>query len=54
MPQVVLAAARDDNVTQVDPCLTYQVGLLIIVENRDLELVVVWGVVNSETNLLVP
>jgi len=54
MPQVILAAARDNNVTQVDPGLSYQVGLLIIVEDRDLELVVVWGVVNSETNLLVP
>lgn len=54
VPQVILAAARDNNVTQVDPCLSYQVGLLIVVEDRDLELVVVWGVVNSETNLLVP
>lgn len=54
VPQIVLAAARDDNVTQVDPCLSYQVGLLIVVEDRNLELVVVWGVVNSEPNLLVP
>lgn len=54
VPQVILAAARDDNVTQVDPCLSYQVGLLIVVEDRNLELVVVWGVVNSEANLLVP
>lgn len=54
VPQVILAAARDNNVTQVDPCLSYQVGLLIVVEDRNLELVVVWGVVNSETNLLVP
>lgn len=54
MPQVVLATARDNNVTQVDPCLSYQVGLLIVVEDRDLELVVIWGIVNSETNFLVP
>lgn len=54
VPQVILAAARDNNVTQVNPCLSYQVGLLIVVEDRNLELVVVWGVVNSETNLLVP
>lgn len=54
VPQVILAAARHNNVTQVDPCLSYQVGLLIVVEDRNLELVVVWGVVDSETNLLVP
>lgn len=54
MPQVILATARDNNVTQVDPGLSYQVGLLIIVEDRDLELIVIWRIMNGEANFLVP
>lgn len=37
MPLVALAASGDDQVLQIDPGFADQVGLFVIVEDRDLE-----------------
>lgn len=54
LPEVVLAATRDDDVAQIDPCLANQLGLLVIVENGQLKLEVVWTVMDGEAQFLVP
>jgi hypothetical protein len=54
MPQVVLAAAWHDDVLEVYPGLPNKVCLLVIVEDRHLELVVVGRIVDCETELLIP
>lgn len=54
VPNVVLSATGDDNLLQVDPRLTNDLGLLIVVEQRHLQLVVVRGVVHGKSQLLVP
>lgn len=54
VPQIILPSTWDHNLLEVDPCLSNQVRLLVIVENRDLQLVVVGGVVNGISKFLVP
>lgn len=41
LPEIVLTAAGDDDVAQVDPCLSDQFCLLVVIEDGDFELVVV-------------
>lgn len=53
-PQVVLSSAGNNDIPEVDPCLSNEVRLLIVVKHRHLELVVVWGIVDGESKLLVP
>lgn len=54
MPYVRLSSARDDGITEVNPCFSDQFRLLVVVENRHLQLVVVWRVVHVKPELLVP
>lgn len=54
MPLVALATARDDNVAKVDPVLANQLRPLVVAKDRDLQLVVVGGVVDDEAQFLVP
>lgn len=54
MPVVALTTAWDENVSEIDPCLANQLALLVVVEYGYFELVVVGGVVDSESELLVP
>ena len=54
MPEIVLSATRHNNLLQVDPGFPDEVGLLVIVEDGALQLVVVWGFMNSESDLLIP
>lgn len=54
MPEVVLSSSWLDNVGKVDPCFADQLRLLVIVEYRALQLVVVWRIVNIEPEFLVP
>jgi hypothetical protein len=54
VPVVVLASTRNDQVVQVDPGLTDHVGLLIVIEYRDLQFEVIWGFVHGKSELRVP
>lgn len=54
MPVVVLAAARDDQITQIDPCLSNEIGLFLIIEYRDFESIVVWRFVYVEAKFIIP
>ena len=54
MPVVVLTASRNDQVLQIHPGLSNQVGLFIVVENRNLQLVVVGGLVDRKSEFVVP
>lgn len=54
MPEIVLATSLDNDVPKVNPGLPNQVCFLVVVEDRNLELVVVWRIVDSESKLLVP
>jgi hypothetical protein len=49
VPQVVLAPARHDDLLEIDPGLANDLGLLVIVKQRHLQLVVIRGVVNCES-----
>lgn len=42
VPDVILSASRDDDVFQVHPNLSNKVVLLVLIEDRALELKVVW------------
>jgi hypothetical protein len=53
-PLVALAAARRDNGREVRPGLANQLRLLVVVEDRHLQAVVVGRVVDGEAQLLVP
>jgi hypothetical protein len=54
MPVVILASAGDNQVLQVHPCLSDQVGLFIVVEDRHLQFIVVRRLMYSETQFVVP
>lgn len=54
LPEIVLATTGDDDVAQVDPCLSNQFCLLVVVEDGDFELVIVGGVVDGEADFLIP
>jgi hypothetical protein len=54
MPDVALAAAGLDDVADVDPCLADELGLLVVVEDGDFELVVVGRVADGEAQFFVP
>lgn len=54
MPGIALAAARDDDGLEVDPRLSDELCLLVVVEHGHLQLVVVGRVVHGEAELLVP
>ena len=54
MPVVVLAAARDDQITQIDPCLANEIGLFLIIEYRDFESIVVWRFVYVKAKFIIP
>lgn len=54
MPDVVLPSSWLDHVGKIDPCFAYQFRLLVVVEYRALELVVVGRIVNVEAEFLVP
>lgn len=41
LPQITLAAARQQDGIQTDPCFANQVGLLVLAEYGDLQVVIV-------------
>ena len=53
-PLVALATARHDDVSQADPGLPYEIGLLIVIKDGDLQLVVIQRVMNGKSEFLVP
>jgi hypothetical protein len=54
MPNIILPPTWNDNLLQIDPSLPNNLSLLVIVENRNLQLVVVGRVVDGKSELLVP
>jgi hypothetical protein len=48
VPDVILPASRDDDVFQVHPNLPNKVVLLVLIEDRALQLEVVWWIVDSK------
>ena len=54
MPLIALSAARDNDVAQVNPGLSDQLSLLVVIKHRHFQLVVIRGVVDNESELLVP
>lgn len=54
VPQIVLAAPRNNDILEIDPGLTNDLGLLVIVKEGHLQLEVVWRVVYCKPKLLVP
>lgn len=54
MPDVTLASTVYDNILEPDPRLADQLSLLVVVEYRNLEIVVVGRIVNGESQFLVP
>lgn len=54
LPNISLTAAGDDDASEVDPRLADQVGLLIVGEDGNLELVVIGGIVDGKPKFLVP
>jgi hypothetical protein len=54
VPLIALAAARDDNGSEVNPCLADQLCPLVVVEDRHLDLIIVRRVVDGKTEFLVP
>lgn len=54
VPDVTLSPARRDDVLEIHPRLADEFRLLVVVEHRDLKLVVVGGVVDGEAQFLVP
>lgn len=54
VPLVALATAGYNNAVEVDPGLTNELRLLVIVKHRDFQLVVVRAIVHVEPDLLVP
>lgn len=54
MPEVTLASTRDNDAFQVDPRLPDKIRLFILAETGNLELVIIGGLADGETKLLVP
>ena len=54
LPNISLTTSELDYICKVDPCFSNEVGLLVVVEHRHLELVIVGRVVHSEAQLLIP
>lgn len=54
MPYVGLPPTGHDSIPEVYPGFPDQLRLLVVVENRDFQLVVVWRVVHVEPKLLIP
>lgn len=51
---VILASSRNDQVLQVNPRLSDQVCLLVVVENGNLQFVVIGRLVYRETQFMIP
>lgn len=54
VPCVVAASSWNHDLVQIDPCLSYQVRLLVVVEYRHFEVAVVGRLVHGEAEFLVP
>ena len=54
VPVVILASSRDDQILQIDPGFTYQISLFVVVEHSNLQSKIIWGFMDSETQLIVP
>ena len=54
MPLIALATTGDNQALEIDPGFPYQVRFLIIIEDRDLQLVIIERLMNCEAELLVP
>lgn len=54
MPNITLSSAWNNNLLQIDPRLANYFCLLVVIENGNLQLIVVGGVVDGKSELLVP
>jgi hypothetical protein len=54
VPGVALASTRYQDTVKVYPGLSNQFGLLIVIEHRYFEVVIIRGVVDGEAHFLVP
>ena len=54
VPNIVLSSTWNNNLLQIDPRFSNYLSLFVIVENRNFQLVIVWGVVDRKSKLLVP
>lgn len=54
LPNVILAASRNDDVAQIKESLANQFCLLVLCEDRKLQVVVIRGVVNGEAQFGIP
>ena len=54
MPTVTLTASWNNQVLQIDPSLSNQVGLFIVIEYRNLEFKVIWRLVHCEAKFMIP
>ena len=48
VPSIILTATWNDKLVEFDPGFTYQVGLSVIIENRNLQLIVIRGIVDGK------
>lgn len=54
LPEIALAAARSNDLGEIDPGLADEIGALVFAEDGDFELVVVGGLVDGEAEFLIP
>lgn len=54
MPTVTLTASWNNQGLQIDPSLSNQVGLFIVIEYGNLEFEVVWRLVHSKAKFMIP
>lgn len=54
MPTVTLTASWNNQGLQIDPSLSDQVGLFIVIKYGNLEFEVIWRLVNCEAEFMIP
>lgn len=54
LPEVALASPEFNDILKVDPSFADELCLLVVIEYRAFELIVVWRIVNGESELLIP
>lgn len=54
MPAIGAAATTTKDFLEAHEGLTNEIGPLVIVEDRNLQLAVIWGLMYGETKLLIP
>lgn len=54
VPLITLAASGNDQLAQVNPRLPDQICLLVVIEDRNFEPLIIRGLMHSESQLLIP